>query len=110
MKSFEADGTPTGKRYNDCGMGWFETRKDCSLEQYHGSKADTIHTVGKTYSTQISQGNFGAYCIVNDPAYPYYVVEWLDEPWIADKSEVIKIGEERFTVCKGDYIYLGTWC
>ena len=109
MKSFEADGTPTGKGYNDWGMGWFETRKDCSLEQYHGSKSDTMHTVGKTYSTQISQGNFGAYCIANDPAYPYYVVEWLGEPWIADKSEVITIGEERFTVCKGDYICRGIW-
>ena len=68
-----------------------------------------MHTVGKTYSTQISQGNFVAYCIANDPAYPYYVVEWLGEPWIADKSEVITIGEERFTVCKGDYICRGIW-
>ena len=109
MKTFAVDGTPTGKGYNDWGLGWFETRKDCSLDQYHGSKADTMHTVGKTYSTQISQGNFGAYCIANYPAYPYYVVEWLGEPWIAQKSEVISIGEETFTVHEGDYLCKGIW-
>ena len=68
-----------------------------------------MHTVGKTYSMQISQGNFGAYCIVDHPDYPYYVVEWLGEPWVAEKTEDITIGVEKFSVFKGDYLCRGVW-
>ena len=109
MKSLDEDGKETGKGYNDWGMGWFEPRKDCSLDHYHGSKADTMLTVGKTYSMQISQGNFGAYCIADHPDYPYYVVEWLGEPWVAEKNEDITIGMEKFAVFKGDYLCKGVW-
>ena len=65
MKSFDGDGNETGKGYIDWGMGWFQR-----LDQYHGAKADTMHNVGRTYSMQILQGNFGAYCIANHRTYP----------------------------------------
>ena len=85
------EGNPTDKRYNDWGMGWFETRSDCVIDQYHAAKADTHREIGRTYRNKIIKGNFGAYCIANDPTYPCCVVEWIGEPWKAEEMKKLKL-------------------
>jgi len=109
LEIHDSNGNPNGKGYNDWQMGWFETKEDCSMDQYHLSKSDTMRNVGKAYLREVCQGNFGAYCIANHPTYPYYVCEWIGEPYMADKSEVLSIGSENFTVHKGDYLCRGIW-
>ena len=109
MEISDDNDRPTCKGYNDWKMGWFETRKDCKMDEYHSSKADTLREIGETYSKQIVEGDFGAYCIANDPNYPYYVVEWLGEPWQATKDDEIDIGTQKFVVAKGDWVCRGIW-
>jgi len=109
IQVFDDEGKPTGRGYNDWGMGWFEPRKDCVMDQYHASKADTMREIGKAYVEEVIEGNFGAYCIANHPTYPYYVVEWIVVPWEVKKSEVLFIGREKNTVHKGDWLCRGVW-
>lgn len=109
MEIMDDNGNPTGKGYNDWSLGWFETRSDCRIDQYHASKADTLRGIGETYSKQIVEGDFGAYCIADDPDYSYYVVEWLGLPWQATEDEEIEIGTESFKVRKDDWLCKGIW-
>ena len=73
------------------------------------SLADTMKQIGASYAKEIFQGNFGAYSIANDPEYPYYVCEWTGDPWVAELSEVLTIGYQKFTVHKGDWLCRGIW-
>ena len=107
MQIHDENGNPTGKGYNDWKLGWFEPRNDCVLDEFHLSKADTMTHIGASYAREISQGNFGAYCIANHPTYPYYVCEWIGDPWEAEESEVLTVGDEQFTVHKGDWLCRG---
>ena len=109
MEIFEDNGVPTGTGYNDWRMGHFETRLDYVIDQYHAAKSDTLKELGKYYCNEIVQGNYGAYMIADDPEYPYYVIEWVEEPWCAKKDDRIKIGTESFIVHKGDWICKGVW-
>ena len=112
MQIFDDNGQPTGDGYNDWKFGWFEPRDDCKMDQYNASKADTLREIGETYSREVFSGNFGAYCIANDPKYPFYIVEWIGEPWqvdINEESEEIIIGSQKFVVHKGDWVCRGIW-
>jgi hypothetical protein len=109
MERFDDNGNKTGEGYNDWRMGHFEARKDCVMDQFHASKADTMREIGKTYAREVFEGNFAAYCIANDPAYPYYVVEWMGEPWEAECDQRISLGIEEFVVHKGDWLCKGVW-
>ena len=109
MEMKDEEGQPTGRGYNDWRLGSFEARSDCKIDQYHALKADTLWGIGESYRHEVVEGNFGAYCIADDPKYPYYVVEWVGEPWQAQKDEELVIGPEKFVVHKGDWLCKGVW-
>ena len=45
--------------------------------------------MGERYSEEIESGQYGAY-MVSDTSTPFYLVEWVDDPWQAKES-----GEEE---------------
>ena len=107
MEMKDGGSKPSGKWYNDWGVGWFETISDSAMDQYHTSKADTLRQTGKRYRNKVVEGNFGAYTIADDPKYPYYVVEWVGEPWKAELDKEVLIDVEEFVVHKDGWICKG---
>ena len=109
MEMKDKNGDPTGEGYNDWKMGSFETRSDCVMNQFEAVKADTLHKIGERYGKSIVAENFGAYCVLDDKDYPFYIVEWKGRPWKAEKDEIIYVNEEPFEVKKGEWLCRGVW-
>ena len=109
MRMVDSDGVATCSGYNDWRYGSFKKRIDCKLNQFHAAKADTLREIRKRYVREIIEGNFGAYCIADHKLYPYYLVEWIGEPWCADDDEVIVVGRKEFIVHKNDWLCRGIW-
>ena len=112
MQIFDDNGQATGDGCNDWKFGWFEPRADCEMDQYNASKSDTLGEIRKLIRVKFFAGNFGAYCIANDPNYPFYIVDWIGETWqvdINEESEEIIIGSQKFVVHEGDWICRGIW-
>ena len=98
----------SGKGWNDWGLGWFENKKDATMEDTHAANADTLRQLGETISKEIEVGNIGAYS-VDDPEYNYYLVRWDEEPQVADADKTFELGGDKVVVYKGDWYCKGTW-
>ena len=59
-------------------------------------------------SNEVRIGRYGAYP-ANDAKYDYYIVKWTLKPLEAQTDRTYTLGQEEFTVKKGDMICRGDW-
>ena len=63
----------------------------------------TISGIGKMMSNEVGIGRYGAY-LANDANYDYYIVNWTSKTWESQTDRKYTLGQEEFTVKKGDMI------
>ena len=66
----------------------------------------SVSVIGNRMVNQARKNVFGTY-IADDDHYDYYVVQWTGLPYAAEKSEVIELVRNQFTVQKGEMICAG---
>ena len=108
MEIRDEDGNSTGKGYNDWVFGKFVERKDSSHKQYHASLRDMNMKTGRRYASEIIDGSFGAY-MVDGESSPFYIVQWSDKPWMAEKDDEENLDGHVYKWSKGDYLCRGNW-
>ena len=100
----------SGKGLNDWKLARFKVAEDCDQAIYHASMADTLRESGKTWASQVVEGNVGAYTVDDQREQNFYFVKWDGEPTKALATEEIEVdGGEKFTVTEGDWYCEGEW-
>jgi len=109
MEIFDENGKSTGRGYNDWRYGTFDRRNDCDSAQFNAALHDMNIKTGERYAREIVGGGvYGAY-MVNDPATPFYVVEWVGMPWKAEEDGDEEVSGHTYKWKKGDYLCRGNW-
>ena len=81
---------------------------DSTKQKDEATKNQTTKTCFSLLLLSVVAGNKGAYA-ADDDDYKYYIVQWKDRPYQAERDEIIVIGNYEFPVCEGDWLCRGVW-
>jgi len=81
---------------------------DSTKQKDDATKNQTTKTCIDHVGKSVVAGNKGAY-MADDNNYKYYIVQWKDRPYQAERDEIIVIGNNEFPVYEGDWLCRGVW-